>query len=160
MRRLPALYIGHAARYFKNSKGNKLTALLIGPAEKAALQALRELAARNPIDMPALLRRITTGAGKQAHMRQMSAQTVSLPTDFAVTFSIQIGHPVGPCRHMSMSVNRPNRAPHPVGIWMVAQELGFVGAIELCALWPEELQGHGLAINLVQPVSAVAPGTS
>jgi hypothetical protein len=130
--------------------------LLIGPTERAQLAQLRELAACHPVDMTTLAARVRTNRGKRIHMRQMSKQTVYLPTAYAVTFSIETGHPGGTIRHMSMSVHREGRVPNRHAVWMVAEELGFVGGLEACAaIWPEELAGHGKAINVVQSVRVV-----
>lgn len=76
------------------------TALLIGPAESAALMALRELAAARPVDMLRLMDVIKTPQGKGAHKDRMTEQSVFIPLDFMVTFSIETGHPVGTCRHI------------------------------------------------------------
>lgn len=133
-----------------------MTALFIGPDEQKALAALRDLAAANPVEMTGLMKRIKTPEGKAAHMRQMGAQSVFLPVAFIVTFSIETGHPVGVCRHMSMSVPSRERAPIPEAVWMVAEALGFEGGLETCTVWPENL-AQGTAINLVQPVT-LTPG--
>jgi hypothetical protein len=127
------------------------TPLLIGPEQVAALHRIRDLAAQRPVDMRGLGERLKLPKLKAKHMRQMSAQTVDLPLAFRVTFSIETGHPGGPARHMSMSVAREDRVPHPEGLWMVAEALGFTGSLEACqAVWVEDLQGHGKAINVVQ----------
>src|SRR5262249_27543358 len=115
---------------------------------------LRDQAAALPVEIRGLRERIATTEGKAAHMRQMTSQTIYLPARYAVTFSVETGHPIGACRHMSMSVDRADRVPRPRAVWMVAQELGFVGSIELCTVWLEQLQGHGQAVNLVQPIAA------
>lgn len=132
------------------------TPLIIGQSQIAALAALRTLAARNPVDMPALMRRIETPEGKEAHMRQMDAQTIDIPLGFLVTFSIETVHG-SVCRHMSMSSPRRGKVPTPEAVWMVAEQLGFVGGFEACARWPEELQrspgDRQVAINLVQPLA-------
>ena len=132
------------------------TPLLLGPDECAALQELRELAAATPVDMPPLLQRLKTGEGKAAHMRQMNAQSIEIPVGYLVTFSIETGHPAGVCRHMSMSSPVEGRVPIPEAVWMVAEELGFSGSLEACAVWLEDLQGHGKAVNVVQPLTAAA----
>ena len=133
------------------------TPLLIGPAELAALAALRERAAARPVDMPRLTEDIKTTAGKARHKAQMTAQSVSIPLDFLVTFSIETDHPIGTCRHMSMSTGKTGRVPSPEAAWLVAGTLGFVGSLDdCCGVWVEELAGHGKAINLVQPLSMAA----
>jgi hypothetical protein len=140
--------------------------LIIGPDEKARLQQLRELAAQHPIDMPALLERLKTAEGKYRHNRQMTRQTVRLPSilgaAFFVSFSIETGHPGGRImRHMSMSVLRhdvQDRVPHPAAVLMAAEELGFTGGLKACAVWPETLSDGDTAINVVQPVAAGEAG--
>ncbi|MGF6641805.1 hypothetical protein [Paraburkholderia sp. MM6662-R1] len=130
-----------------------VTPLFIGPDEREALKALRELAQRQPVDMAVLTEALKHPAGKAAHKDQMTSQSVRLPTHFLVTFSIEKGHPIGTCRHMSMSVGKPDRVPNPHAIWMVAEELGFVGGLDQCVHWSELLEGHGTAINVVQPIA-------
>lgn len=134
------------------------TPLLIGPEQKEALQALRRLAAERPVDMPPLMERLKTSHGKAAHLRRMSRQTIEIPFGFMVTFSIEFNHPCGTCRHMSMSSPVDGRVPSPSAVEMVMAELGFEGGIEQCQLWVEKLQGHGEAINVVQPLAITKEG--
>jgi hypothetical protein len=133
--------------------------LILGAVQRAALAELRTRAAAAPIDMPDLLARLKTPEGKLAHRRHMTAQSVEIPADFLVTFSIETGHPIGTCRHMSMSVGRKGRRPHALAVWMIAKELGFVGELSDCMMWPEELEGHGAAINVVQSLAVIAAPT-
>jgi hypothetical protein len=140
------------------SRGGGPTPLLIGPAELAALAALRERAAERPVDMPRLMAVIETPEGKARHMAQMTEQSVDLPLGFGVTFSIETGHPIGTCRHMSMSTRAPGRLPTPEAAMMVGHFLGFVGGLDACCgVWVETLEGHGRAVNIVQPLSMAAP---
>jgi len=134
------------------------TPLVIDNEVREQLKALVELADANPVDMPKLMERIKVPANKDHHRAQMTRQTIKIPLAFMVTFSIEHGHPCGPCRHISMSVQREGRVPSPEGIWMVAKELGFWGNIADCAaVWGEQLQGHGLAVNMVQPLCQKQP---
>jgi hypothetical protein len=139
-----------------------MNSLIIGATQKAQLNALRDLAAAHPVDMPALMKAIKTPAGKAKHMRQMESQTIDLPVAYAVTFSIELGQPPGPCRHMSLSSNVKNRSPIPAAVWMVCEELGFVGDEPFtgCHVYPEDLQrgrDRAVAINVIQPVSVILP---
>lgn len=120
-----------------------------------ALHGLHATAVRTPVDMPTLLRTIKTPQGKRRHAAQMQLQTIEIPGPwrFMVTFSIETGHPAGICRHMSMSIARDGRVPHPAALWLIATHLGFTGGLEACQTWPEPLQGHGVAINMVQPMA-------
>lgn len=137
--------------------------LIIGAAQREQLRALREQAAADPIDMRGLKERIATPDGKQAHMTRMNARTVDLPVAYCLTFSIEIGHPGGTARHMSMSSDRRGKTPTPEAVWMVCQELGFVGGFEHCWVWMEDLQrgpdatrDRAKAVNVVQLLSVVA----
>jgi hypothetical protein len=136
--------------------------LIVGASQVAALAALRLLAAKSPVAMPPLMERLKTPEGKRAHMAQMDVQTVEIPLGFLVTFSIETGHGAGTCRHMSMSSPKRGRLPAPEALWMVAEHLGFVGGLEACTHWIEDLQrGSGdrqQVVNLVQPIDVVNAG--
>jgi hypothetical protein len=134
--------------------------LIIGEEEREAMRKLRELAAEHPIEMQSLVKKLKDPAHKRRHMEQMTRQSIQLPVDFMLTYSIEHGHPAGTCRHMSLSVSRDGRVPNEHAVWMVADELGFVGGLEACMCWQEDLLGHGKAINVVQPVSYTGGGTS
>ncbi len=134
--------------------------LIIGQAQKDALRALRELAAAEPIDMLPVLVQIKTPDGLKRHLARMERFTIDLPAAFAVTFSIELNHPAGTMRHMSMSSARYGKLPHPVGLWMVAEELGFAGGLESCTLWKEDIGDGYKAINVVQPVATSPPAAA
>lgn len=129
-----------------------MTALIIGEPQKAAIAALRQLASERPVDIIRLRDNIDDPAFKAEHMDRMTEQTIELPVAFRVTYSLETNQPAGTCRHMSMSVSKRGKLPSPEAVWMVAEEFGFVGALTDCAVWIEELLGHGRAINIVQPV--------
>jgi hypothetical protein len=137
------------------------TPLIIGATQRAALAMLRARAAADPVDVRSLMSRLATPEGKRAHRDRMTALTVDIPAAYLVTFSIETGHPGGTARHMSMSINRGSRAPNQFAVWMVCAELGFVGDLDACTVWPEELQrgpdpgDRHIAVNVVQ---IIAPG--
>lgn len=126
--------------------------LIIGPDEQRGLSLLRDMANANPVDMVKLVENIKLPWGKAAHKTQMTKQTIILPTSYLVTFSIELNHPVGTARHLSVSTRRAGRVPNPAAVWMIAQQLGFTGDLDSCMHWVEELEGHGQAVNVVQPL--------
>jgi hypothetical protein len=137
-----------------------MTPLVIGEEQHHVLAELRELAAENPIQMQGLLEKLRDPDYKATHRAHMSRQTVELPFGFLVTYSIEFGHPAGPCRHMSMSSPVKGRAPAPEAVDMVAELLGFVGGYRACAVWLEDLErgdGQQKAVNLVQPLAVTEP---
>lgn len=139
--------------------------LIIGAAQRVILRDLRERAARDPVDVRGLAERLAEPSTKRAHMDRMNALSVDLPAAYLVTLSVEIGHPIGAARHMSMSSTRPGKTPTPEAVWMVCQELGFAGErFDGCEVWVEDLQrgpdpdrDRAQAINVVQPVAVVAP---
>jgi len=131
------------------------TPLFIGPEQRAALHELRERANACPVDASTLAARCATADGKAAHMAQMTAQTVSIPAAYLVTFSIETGHPKGTFRHMSVSVQREGRVPNREAVWLIALALGFTGSLDDCIAYQETLRGHGEAVNVVQLVTAI-----
>src|ERR1700676_1063961 len=100
--------------------------LILTAEVRARLHRLRDFAAKRPTDMSAVMEMTKSDAGKHQHWKAMHARTMTIPGPwpFEVTFSIETNHPGGTMRHMSMSIRREGRAPHPVGAWMVAEELG------------------------------------
>lgn len=136
--------------------------LFIDDNVKTDLAILRAKAAGLPVNMIDVARLLMTKQGKREHIGRMEKQTVVIPGPwpFYVTFSIETGHPVGTCRHMSMSILRKGRVPHPVAVWMVAELLGFQGGLETCKTWLERLSDGRDAINVVQPLAMMPEATT
>jgi hypothetical protein len=135
--------------------------LIIGRDDRARLHRLRDFAAKRPVSMPEIIEALKTPDGKRAHMKNMTAQTVKLangPWDFFVTFSIETGHPIGACRHMSMSIMREDRVPSLEAVWLIAMEFGFSGGLDACQRWIEDLSDGGRAVNIVQPLAVEGSG--
>lgn len=125
--------------------------LIIGETQKAALRALRDKAALSPVDIHRVMEATKTDAGLKRFRAWMDDYSIPLPTSYYVTFTIETGHPVGTCRHMSMSSMRHGRVPTPEAAWMVAEELGFVVGFSACKVWKEAFS-NGAAINIIQPI--------
>lgn len=136
----------------------KSAPLIIGLDTVAKLRDLRERAAKKPVDVVAAMEAIKTPAGKAKLQTQMDGLSVEIPGPypFMVTFSIETNQPCGPCRHMSMSVMRKGRVPHPEAVWMIAEELGFSGGLGACATYPEHAPDGQTAINVVQPLAVAS----
>jgi hypothetical protein len=139
-----------------------MTPLVLGPEQLYLLETLRIRASAHPVRMKGLIEKLAEPTYKAAHMAQMSRQTVVLPFGFCVTFSIELEHPAGTCRHMSMSSPAPGRAPSPEAVDLVSKELGFVGGYRCCTVWLEDLERGGVqkqkAVNLVQPITLTQEG--
>lgn len=133
------------------------TPMIIGPKEKARLANLRKYATDNPIDIPPVMEQIKTPEGLLAHEKRMDRYSCWIPLGFRVVFSIETGHPVGTSRHLSVSSPAKGRIPNIFAMGMLAEELGFVGGLELCGIWDEDIGEGQKAINLIQPLSVTPP---
>lgn len=126
-------------------------ALLLGPVEKERLAALAEIAFKNPVSMAQLIG-TNSKSGKRKHMDQMSRQTIDIPINHVVTFSVE-NQTRGQFRHMSVSIDRKGKTPSPEAVWIIAELLGFTGSYKDCMVYPEKLLGSaGVAMNVMQPV--------
>lgn len=124
------------------------------------LHRLRERAEARPVSMPTLINDMQTASGQARNRARIIAQTVLITGvwSFMVTYSVEVDHPGGGrCRHMAMSTDRAGRTPSPDALWTVAEELGFTGDLGDCTFWPEMVDGHGLAINVVQMMPRDTP---
>ena len=135
------------------------TPLIIGEAQRRDLAELRKRANEQPVDMLAVMEQIKTPTGHEMHLKRMGTFTIAVPAAFAVTFTIETGHPCGTCRHLSVSSRRRGRTPSPEAIWMIAKELGFIGehnedtVFGGCSFWGEDIGDGDKAINIVQPIA-------
>lgn len=128
-----------------------MNALILGPSSDLALITLRATAEAYPVDMASLEERLKYTSNKAAHKAHMTRQSVGIPFGYLVTFSIETGHPGGTARHLSMSSHKtPGRVPNEHAVWLVAERLGFTGSLRNCKNWLEELEGHGMAVNVAQ----------
>jgi hypothetical protein len=133
-----------------------LNPLIIGEKQKQALQELRERASLNTIDVRKVL--TLSGVALEAYReRMLTDYSVEIPEAYRVTYSIETNHPAGNCRHMSISSRRSGRTPTPAAVWLIALELGFIGNLDLCKIWTEDIGRlpdgrQQIAINLVQPL--------
>lgn len=92
--------------------------LAIGTEEKEKLAKLREYAKHNIFSLEQLRLRESPGDNPN--------HCVILPVDFRVVFSHEMQqHPLGLCRHLSVSVSREKRVPNEFSMEIIAQELGF-----------------------------------
>jgi hypothetical protein len=135
------------------------TPLVMGPEQQAALNALRDLANAHPVAMSVAM--TTTDPVRRRYMQQMERQTVPIPFGFLVTYSIETGHPIGTCRHMSMSTARKDALPSIEAVQWVCTALGFVGhlrdgshVVRVEDLTGDPQQTREQAVNVIQPLAA------
>jgi hypothetical protein len=129
--------------------------LVLSLSVQRNLRSLRQTAEASPMSVFAIAELVETPEGEAFYRKQLSKLTVKIPGafDYSVTFSVEAGHPAGPCRHMSMSVNRPGRKPNSLAVMMVAEEFGFTGSLDEWIVWDEPLDDRRAAVNIVQPLN-------
>jgi len=98
--------------------GIPLGVLVIGPEEKEKLKKLKETAEANVLSFQTLMSGTPIGDNPN--------HAIYIPADFRVVYSVEEQpNPLGRCRHLSVSVSREGRVPHPASLKMIAEELGF-----------------------------------
>lgn len=128
-----------------------LIPLILDDEVRTQIKALCQLAEANPVQADRLQEYLSVPENKEKHMAQMTRQTMIIPVGFMATFSIEKNHPIGDCRHITVSIQDDDALPPPPATWMIAKEFGFWGELTDCdGIWEERLRGHGLAIGLVQ----------
>ena len=72
----------------------------------------------------------------------------NIPTHFRCVFSYE-QQPLGLCKHLSVSVGKDKKLPHPTVIEMIMKEFGFKGGIQdQLSVWLEP-QENPYAVNVL-----------
>jgi len=124
--------------------------LIIGSAQKAQIAELREKAEGNIMDTEAMK---TAAAADIDRFRQsMVDQSIELPSGYLVTYSLerQPDPQLGVVQHVSISVDAPNRAPHPAAVNMILAAFGMATIDQSLSVWIEDVSRTEKAINVVQ----------
>ena len=158
---MPSTSLSHSLSWLRRRREHRLMAtLVITPALEEGFNRLRLRAVQNPIDMRDF--DAMDAEAIAAHRARLLRQSLVIRagSDYMVTFSIETGHPVGMCRHVSVSRVRDASQSLPAVqiVWALAQLLGFTGCICECVCFPEQLENGGQAINVVQVVAVDAVG--
>jgi hypothetical protein len=142
-----------------------MTVLIIGEVEKAAIKAAMKRARSRPIQIEAVAANAIPDqasdvvtledrlkAPRGDFTRPISEQ-VNLPVEHRLAISYE-EQPVGLCLHISMSIDKPNRVPHPAAMATVAQACGIdIEALPPGRTWVEEFtidgQPGGRAVNML-----------
>jgi hypothetical protein len=125
-----------------------MRALIIGAAQKAGIAKLRAMAAENVLDTEAMK---TAAAADIAAYRQMMVElSIELPAGYLVTYSHERNPLAGVIQHISVSVDAPNRAPHPAAVNMILEAFGMLSVDQSLSVWIEDVSRTEKAINVVQ----------
>lgn len=133
-------------------------ALLITERERALIKAAIERAAKHPVSFEQMKAMNIKAADTHLTLemrakelgpdwrRQPESEFVPLPIGFLAAISFE-HQPIGLCRHLSISVDRPGALPNPEAVKMIMEEFGCTHAV--AAPWIEEFKPGHSAINIV-----------
>jgi hypothetical protein len=156
-----------------------MRALIIRAEEQAAIKAAIERARARPLRVADVVRlavpdtdTVTLADRRPEHDRPPS-QHVALPGGFHLAISFE-EQPAGMCLHLSVSIERKNKAPNPYAVGMLVQECLLACGREppqdmLAALtpdqgrsWVEEFlvdgKPGGLAVNVLYVIDPAVAG--
>lgn len=108
--------------------------LYIGPKEREAIDKLVDFAEKH---------RINKDLMQKSMKREWAAgddpnYICYIEAGYRIVYSIE-EQPIGWCRHLSVSVDDPQKSPHPMAVEMLMKEFGFRGGIQECInVWIEE----------------------
>jgi hypothetical protein len=143
-------------------------ALLIGEKERTAIKDAIARAATHPITLEMVKamhvdadRRLTLAMrreqqGPDWERKQPYSEHVELPIGIRAAISFE-EQPIGMCRHLSVSVDKPGALPNPAIVESLMKEFGCEHVVG--EPWIEEFEPGHEAVNIVA-LSALIEGTA
>ena len=127
-----------------------MRALVIGPEQEALIAALRSKARANVVPFEAMKLR---AAGNVRNIAEINSDyTMGIPFGFSVTLTHEEHRPGIVCRHLSVSVDRAGKGPHPLAVQEIMSKFGFANPLGELVCWDEPLDQDRFAINVVEPL--------
>ena len=126
-----------------------MSALIIGEKQRSAITEMRAFAAADPLDPASVMRTAEKDMG--ALRGFMGTLSIELPVGYFVTYSHE-RQPFGLAQHISVSVNRPHKAPSVEAVEMILEEFGMQPLRGSVSVWIEEVNRTTKAINILQAV--------
>jgi hypothetical protein len=129
---------------------------LLVQREREALYRLRNQATKAPVNITGLEERIDAPGGKGG-VHKASGRADNDASDGSRRPILDRNRPPDgfdpPLDHVcetSWSSAKPS------AVWTVAQQLGFIGGLELCRVWLQKLGESGNAIHVAQPIATAS----
>lgn len=110
--------------------------------DEGQLRSLQEYADQHPLTVQDVLSGKVPPAGD-------SPEYVRILGGGRLVYCIELGQPIGPCRHLSLSLPGGG-LPDPVAVIELGKELGFRPFLEDGMVWTETLPNGLEAINWLQ----------
>jgi hypothetical protein len=126
-----------------------MTALIIGDQERAVIAELKAFASANLFDARAAIEAATSN--EAVYREMMRSLSITLPVAYVVTFSHE-RQPFGIARHISISLDVPNKMPGVAAVEFILREFGMKPLAESAGVWVEDVSPGLRAVNVVQPL--------
>lgn len=107
------------------------------------VRVLREYAEAHPMKAKDVIEGRTPPAG------DIPGHVLNLDGGVRLVYSIESDQPMGPCRHLSISVDTPGSWPNPTAVLALGRELGFRPNLADGSFWLDEANE---AVNWVQVI--------
>lgn len=132
-------------------------ALIIGAAEKLAIQRAKDYARKHPISWEAMKdfaikddrSEITLAEKKPGTPERSLEQRVEIPFGYEAIICVE-EQPAGTFWHLSVSAPSPGRIPNQPAMAMIAEEFGMSFPPKAGKIWLEEFVPHHFAINVLE----------
>jgi hypothetical protein len=120
--------------------------LFLGEKEKEAIARLIDFAEKNRLSLEYMK---SLMAGDRIPPGDNPDYACHITDGYRIVYTIE-QHPLFFCRHISISVDDPEKLPSPPAVELIMKEFGFRGGINECLnVWIEEIPGVK-AINALQ----------
>lgn len=131
-----------------------MTVLIVGASERERIAEMIAYAKANPVPLALIARATMTTADNKGAMVKLAdrdpalirpeSQHIEFPGGIRAAFSME-EQPDGLYSHLSVSVARVGKYPHPAVVEMICQEFGVPFPPDHG--WPEEYEPGAFAIN-------------
>ena len=125
--------------------------LIIDERGRQDIASVVSYAENHRVDIRSILRCIQ---GKESPIGDNPRHVCFLPCGFRVVYSIEQQSDGDWYRHISISINHPDRCPAPDAVRLISQEFGFQNALEDNMYWLEKCvtAEYSPAVNVLEPI--------
>lgn len=131
----------------------------IGPADHAAIRAVRLFATAHPITEAGLADAASNPAARVRFRQRLASHRVELAGGLVATFTVEILSPAADgdgstrtCRQATVKLRSGKAVPTPRDVWHIAEAFGFVGGLDCCDLDAVDMASGGAGISIAQPL--------
>lgn len=124
-----------------------MSLLILDDNADAKIKALVEHAEKNIFTVEEIAK-IMDGSAPPAGDRE--GFSIFLPVHYKAVYTIEEHKAKMVVRHLSLSVNKEGRLPHPAVVEELLQKFGFVGPLKKCVVYMEGPEEDPYAVNIIE----------